>query len=141
METGEVQLKVGAHTYRLVMKTAGLMRFQKHFSTPQQIADLDDLLSKVNAGSLEHIVPFVWASLLKYQPDFTLEDTFSLIDEAGGIAGLGAQLLTLGLSTVPDTADIEELSRGSKKKTNPRKARAARTGTGGNSTSAPEVLA
>lgn len=131
---GEAELKVGENTYRIVLKTAGLAALQKHFSVPGKVADLDDLLSKVNAGSVEHIVVFIWAALLKHHPEFTIETTTDLIDDAGGVMGLAMQLLDVGQGVVPDPVDVKELSEGVKK--NPRKAR-ARTpaGTGENSNS------
>lgn len=80
----------------------------------------------------------VWAGLLKHQPRVTLDQVYDLLDETPQTE-LRSLLSALGLTMVPDAADVTELAEGSKKR-NPRKAR-VRRGTGGSSISKPVSLA
>lgn len=137
LETGDVEFVCGGKTYTLTLKTAGLSAIQKRFSKPGQIKKLEDTLLELNAGleaeSIDHIVVLIWASLQKYHPGTTYEQTIDLIDEAGGFAGLEQQLKALGLSMTPDPADLAELQRGAKK--NPQQAQAKRRKRGNGATS------
>lgn len=130
---GEATLVIEGRTYTFALKTVGLMALQKHFSTPDRVASIGHILARVNEGSLEHIVAFLWASLRKYHPEMTIDQTMALIDDAGldtlmdGIAGVAE-------STQPDPQDAIELGMVA---TNPHKAQTRRRGTGASGTSQP----
>jgi hypothetical protein len=130
-EKGEVDLVINGTTYTLTLKTAALMALQKHFSTPEKVADLDQIMERANAGSIEDVVAVLWASMQKFHPDVTFERAVNLIDDLGGIGGLGAAMKEVTASMAPDPADVKELAEVPK---SPRKARATR-GTGETGTS------
>jgi len=135
-EQGEIELASGPNTYVLVLKTAGLAALQKRFSPPGAIRDLDVVLQEVmrgcQAGSLEHIIAMFWASLQKHHPGTTYDETVNIIDDAGGVKGVGEQLAGLNLSATPDPKDLEELKPSNG---NPPKAQPRKRGAGANSTS------
>lgn len=108
-EQGEIALHVGGRLYTLALKTPGLIRFQKYFSSSGQLAKLEDLWQAIMDGSVEHIAVLIWAALRKYHPEVTLEQAIELIDEAGGITGLHDQLLELGKSATGAPEDLEAL--------------------------------
>ena len=131
-EKGEVDLVINGTTYTLTLKTAALMAFQKRFSTSEKPADLEVLMSKAQAGSLEHVMALFWAALQKFHPEITFDHAVNLIDDAGGIEKLDATLLEAAQSTVPDPKDAEELKEAVAR---PRKARQT-PGSGGSGSSA-----
>lgn len=131
VEKGEFDLVLGGKTYTLTLKTAALMALQKHFSTPDRLADLTDVMQRVEAGSIEHVVAFLWACLRKYHPEITFDQATNLIDEAGGLAELDRYFADVAGSTVPDPKDAKELAALTVKAKRPRKAQ-VRPGTGGN---------
>jgi hypothetical protein len=134
---GEATLVVEGVTYRFALKTAGLMALQKHFSTADRVAPIGEILARVNEGSIEHIVAFLWASLRKYHPAMTLEQTMALVDDAGldtlmdGISGVAG-------STQPDPRDALELGMTA---ANPQQAQTRRRGTGASGNSKPVAVA
>lgn len=134
VEKGEFDLVLGDKTYTLTLKTAALMALQKHFSTAEQLADLDDVMRRVEAGSIEHVVAFLWACLRKYHPEISFDQATNLIDEAGGLDELHRHFADVSKSVVPDPKDVKELASLTKEPKRPRKARAMR-GIGGNGTS------
>lgn len=129
-ERGEFDLVVNGKTYTLTLKTAGLMALQKHFSTPESVADLTDIFRQVEAGSVEHQVAMLWACLRKYHPEVTFDQAIDWLDDASGLGAVMALFDDVGASTRPDPRDIDELP-----KTRPQKARAQRRGTGESGTS------
>jgi hypothetical protein len=131
-EKGEVDLVINGTTYTLTLKTAALMAYQKHFSTPEKLADLEWLMTQAQSGSIEHVVALFWASLQKFHPAITFQDAVNLIDDAGGIEKLDASLLEAAQSTMPDKKDADELKEAVAR---PRKARSTH-GTGGSGSSA-----
>ena len=136
LSTGEVPIVANGQTYRLVLKTKALLEFQKHFSTPTELADLDALLAKAMQGSVEHFTALIWAACLKHHPEMTLAQAIDLIDDAGGLIGIGEQFNALMTSATPDPEDAKELREGAN--ANPRRARRSpRRGTGGSSSSPP----
>lgn len=129
-ERGEFDLTINGTTYTLTLKTAALMALQKHFSTPEITADLGDILQRIQARSLEHLVAGLWVAMLKYQPEMTFADTVNLLDDCDDWDQISAVFALLMSTTQPDTKDVAELQATAR----PRKARAKR-GTGGNGTS------
>jgi hypothetical protein len=131
-DKGEFDLVCGDTTYTLTLKTAGWRALQQHFSTPDKLADLDAVIAQVRAGSVDHIVVFVWACLRKFHPEIALEAVPDLIDDAGGLEGVDRQVMgELSASMTADPKDRAELESVQKR---PRKARGMR-GTGGNGSS------
>lgn len=144
-DKGEVDLVINGTTYTLTLKTAALMALQQHFSTPvdvvekaadgsvalvtKGVADLDVIMARVAAGSIEHVVALLWASMQKFHPDVTFQKAVSLIDDLGGIEALSDAFAEIQKSTVPDPRDTKELEDGKAKSDRPRKARATH-GTG-----------
>ena len=82
----------------------------ERFSTPTQLADLNDIFRKVNQKSIEHQLAMFWAALLKYQPDTTFDHAIELVDELGGVWALHAMFETLDPSLRADPEDAKELS-------------------------------
>jgi hypothetical protein len=114
-DKGEVALTVGDVTYTLTLKTAGLSALQKRLSPPGQIKSIVDVLIEVESAiqkqSVEHVVVFLWAALRKHHASITEQQTVELIDDLGGLAGLGVKLAELQSVTQPDPADVEELTK------------------------------
>lgn len=125
---GELPIVIEGATYRLTLKTLGLIHLQKHFNAGDQIADIDDIFKKMAAGSLEHIVVMFWCAFLHHHPEMTLEKATALIDQAGGVLGIGQQLAALGQSVTPDPDDVKELEDGeTPRKAQPIRGRGARS--------------
>jgi hypothetical protein len=139
-ETGEVELTIAGQTYRLALKTKGLMALQQHFSVGDRIGDLDEIFDRANKGSIEHIVAFLWAALRRYHPEVTFDGTADLVDAAGGVLGLGRLFGELQAASAPDPRDVEELAPPPGETANPPTAQARRRrGTGAGSISAPDA--
>lgn len=133
LKPGEVEFVVGDERFTLTLKTGGLIALQKRFSVGDRIADVQAILEKAAAGSIEHVTAIMWAAFQKYHPDVTFERAVDLIDEAGGLDRVSQQLGVLSESTQPDPADVKELAE-----ENPRTAQAKR-GPGGRSRSRPSA--
>lgn len=133
VEKGEFDLVLDGKTYTLTLKTAALMALQKHFSTAEKLADLDAVMQRVEAGSIEHVVAFLWACLRKYHPEISFDQAMNLIDESGGLQELNRHFTDLAGSINPDPKDAKELAALTKPK-RPHRAQ-AKHGTGGNGTS------
>lgn len=142
-EQGEIEITSNGKTYVLVLKTAGLAALQKRFSPKDHVRDLAVVLTEVQrgcvAGSLDHIIAMFWASLQKHHPGTSYDDTIDIIDNAGGVQGIGEQLAALNLSATPDPKDLEELKPTNG---NPPQAQPKKRGAGASSTSkrAPSLV-
>lgn len=147
-ELGEAEIAIGGKTYRLALKTRGLIAIQQHFSTTVRINDkdwivpgnIDEIYRLTAQGSVEHVMVMMWAALLKYHP-MSYAEFEDLIDNAGGPQALDAAALrSMGDSLTPDPADVTAL--GVPSNGNPPKAQARRKrGTGVGSTSRPGASA
>ena len=136
-ERGEVDLRIGDTTYTLTLKTAGAIALQKHFSPADgPRTPIEQVFESAFAGSIEHFVAVWWASFLKYHPEITFEQAVDLMDDAGGIGAVAAQMEDITQSTQPDPADVKALGRNEHR---PQKAQ--RRGTGADSTSTPVAAA
>lgn len=127
-ERGEIDIVISGKTYTLAMKTAALIALQKHFSTPDQLADMEDVLKRLREKSLEHLVAGIWAGLQKYHPEISFTDTCNLLDECDDWEKVRFVFSSLMAFAMPDPADLRELQGTAKR---PRRARAMR-GTGEN---------
>lgn len=128
---GEVDLIVGEQSYRLKLGTASAIEFQEMFSTPEEPADIDQLMLHLRRGRLKYVVAYLCAAMQKFHPGTTTNDVEELLDTARP-EDIQNVLQQLGVSMTPAQEDLAELAKGVK--ANPRKARASR-GTGGSSSS------
>lgn len=126
----------GAHGKGCTLKpcSCGLEFAQMELPIPS-VPDIQAILAQVFQGRFKYVAALLWAGLLKYQPRVTLDQVYDLMDDTPQ-SELKPLLTALGLTMVPEAADVNELAEGSKKR-NPRKARA---GTGGRSVSSPVSL-
>lgn len=133
LKPGEVEFIVPAHgddperRFILTLKTGGLIALQKRFSVGDRIADVQTILEKAAAGSIEHVTAIMWAAFQKYHPDVTFEQAVNLIDDAGGLDRVSEQLGVLSESTQPDPLDVKELSAGNPQRAQARRGRGARS--------------
>jgi hypothetical protein len=135
-DKGEVSLDLGGTSYTLALGTNQLIALEDLFEP----MTLEEIFGSASRGSFKHIRGLMWAATLKYHPGLSVTDVGNLIDQAGGVFGLSKQLKALGLSTIPDDADLTAL--GVEPKANPRKAQARkRAGTGRGSIATPAASA
>jgi hypothetical protein len=128
-ERGEFDIAIGAATYTLVLNTNAMALLEDHFSTRDKEVTFDQVIARVNAGSVRHIRALVWAALQQHHPTVTIPEAGTLIQEAGGLAGFTQQLLAMMKGTHADPDDLAAL--GVKPDTgNPRQAQAGARGTG-----------
>lgn len=126
-ERGEVGLEIGGKSYTLVLNTNAMALLEDSFSTRDHEVTFDQVLARVNAGSVRHIRALVWAALHEHHPEITVPQTGNLIQEAGGLAAFTAQLVAMMGTTSADPKDLAAIAGGA---VNPRKAQAGARGTG-----------
>lgn len=140
-ERGEFDITIKGTTYTLSLKTAALIALQNHFSTADTVANLDDILSKMEAKSLGHLVAGFWAALLKYHPGISYEQAVALLDDCDDWARLAIVFAALIRANRPDPLDVAEIPP-QEIKSRPSMARAnRRRGTGASGTSKPVASA
>lgn len=127
-ERGEVGMTIGSAAYTLVLNTNAMALLEDHFSRPDKEVTFDQVLARVNAGSVRHIRALVWAALHQFHPTVTIEHAGDLIQQAGGLTGFTAQLMAMVGGTQANPDDLKTL--GVKPDANPRKAQAGGRGTG-----------
>jgi hypothetical protein len=110
-ERGEIRIEIAGKSYTLVLNTNGLIALQDACSTPKAITPIEDIYAAVMQGSLRHVRAFLWAALQKYHPQFSLVDVGDLIDQAGGITGMGEIMQRVQRASEPDAADARELAK------------------------------
>ena len=135
-ERGELEVKIGDKTYTLVLRTAALIALQKHFSTAERVADMGEILTKMEARSMEHLVAGFWAALQKYHAGITYEEAVTLLDDCEDWEKIAVLFSALVAANRPDAQDVKEVTEA-----NPTKARARIRGIGGRRTSKLAVSA
>lgn len=133
-EQGHITIKAGDQKYTLVLDMDAMVALEEHFSTPTHDATWDEIGEKVKRGSVRIVRALMWAMLQRHHPGVTLVEAGHIIDEAGGIAKLGAVMTAATRSMQPDKADAEAFGD---PKPNPPKAQAGESpsdGVGENST-------
>ena len=131
-EKGEVSITIDGTPYTLYLDLNAMALLEDYFSTDKRPVTFDEVVERLNAGSIRHIRAFFWAALQFHHPAITVMQAGDLIQRGGGLAAFGNQLMALTTSTQPDQEDLQAL--GVDPKANPRKAQAARRVRGGNST-------
>jgi hypothetical protein len=132
-ERGELEVVINGTTYTLVLRTAALIALQKHFSTPDKVADMEEILRCMEARSFEHLVAGFWASLQKYHAGVTYEEAVNLLDDCNDWERISELFSALIAANRPDVKDVKELQS-----ERPLKARTRRVnGTGESITSPP----
>jgi len=130
-------MTLGGKTYEFLWGTRAIREMQEFLSTPDKLVSLDEILAQIRAKRLHYMCAFVWAGLLKHNPEIKFTDVDEIMDSATE-AELEALRREFFGGLTPSQADLHELGTGRKK--NPRKAR-AKASTGVNSISTPEALA
>lgn len=139
-EKGEIDVTVEGRAYTLVLDTNAMVALETLFSTPGHEVTFDQVLARVNAGSVRHIRAFVWAALRRHHAEITVDGAGDLIHAAGGLQAFSNQLLAMVGGTTADPKDIKALGGGGSggsgaADANPPKAQPGkRRGTGGRST-------
>lgn len=134
-ERGEVAVTIDGAAYTLVMDTNAMVSLESLFSTPERDVTFDQVLARVQAGSVRHIRAFVWAALRRYHQEITVDGAGDLIHAAGGLQAFTNQLLAMLGGVSADPADLKAL--GVDNTANPQRAQARRRGIGGRSTDTP----
>jgi hypothetical protein len=132
-EKGEVSLEIGETSYTLYLDLNAMALLEDYFSTPQKDVTFDEVLQRVNRGSVRHIRAFVWAALQYHHPTITVKEAGDLVQKGGGLVEFGRKVQALGTSTIPDPDDLQVLGVNG----NPPQAQAAKRRRGGISTSTP----
>lgn len=127
-ERGEVGMTIGGEAYTLVLNTNAMALLETLFSTAEKEVTFDQVLARINAGSVRHIRGFVWAALKQFHPTITIEKAGDLIQQAGGLTAFTDQLIAMVGGTQANQDDLA--SMGVKPGANPRKAQAGGRGTG-----------
>lgn len=129
-EKGEFDLEIKGKTYTFVLDIDAMIAMEDLFSTPQTDVTFDELMRRLQRGSVKATRALIWAALRRHHKEISLADAGDLIRDAGGIDGLSGQIQKLHGSTVPDREDVAEL--GVKNEENPPEAQAGkrRRGTG-----------
>jgi len=138
---GEVSLEIDGQAYTLIMTTDAMAQLEALFSTPAREVTFQQILDRVNAGSVRHIRGFVWAALQRHHPALTVTAAGELIDAAGGLEGFGAQLLALAGTTTPAPEDLQALGVAPEARPHPAQGTKRQRGTGGRSTATPAASA
>lgn len=137
-QKGEFALTMGGTVYTLKLGTSALIELQELLGTPEHAPTMQELVIEVVNGRAKYIRAFIWAGLRKYHPEVTLEAVSDLLDDTSE-AEAKAVLRALGVSTQPDTKDVQALGLDTVNpqpaQTGPRSVKAPRRG-GGRSTSA-----
>lgn len=128
-ERGEREIEIDGKRYTTVMNLDAMARLED-FWTEQYGKEtfFAEVMEKASRGSIKHARSVLWASLLTYHPETT-------IDSISGITfvELQAQMSRVADSTQPDQRDMDEAGV---KVGRPRKARVnGADGTGASSTS------
>lgn len=124
-EKGEVSMEIDGTQYTFVLTVDAMVALEDMFSTPQRETTFQQVMQRVQAGSVKHCRGLIWASLQEHHPEMTLKDVSAMIQAAGGIFAFSDKLEQLAVSATPDSKDLQELGV----KPNPPKAR-AKSGTG-----------
>lgn len=132
-QKGELDIPIGGSTYTLVLDLEAMIAVEDVFSTPDREVTFQQVMVRVNAGSMKHIRGFLWAAFQRFHPDLSLKDVSGLVQEAGGVVAFSDQIARLASGTTADPEDLAELGATS---ANPPAAQTGkRNGTGGRSTS------
>lgn len=130
-EKGEVAITIADKTYTLVLDTNAMVALETLFSDATRDVTFDQVLARINAGSVRHIRGLIWAALQRYHSDIGVLAVGDLIQAAGGLAAFTNQLTAIIKATAADGQDLKSLGSS---KGNPRKAQTRTRGTGGRST-------
>jgi hypothetical protein len=125
---GEFPLTIGGTLYTFVFNTAAMLAAEDRASAQGKDVTWDQIMEKLQAGSVRHFLIFFWAGLQKHHPTLTFERVTALVDDAGGPDGLFAMVKAAQTATTPDQADLAELRpRQAQPKTRSRGARSTST--------------
>lgn len=124
-QRGEVALTVKDRVYKLVLDFDGICAAEEAMSTPNQTVTIAEILLHSARGSHRHARAIAYGSLVRFQPEMTLEQAGELIVELGGVEAFFETVMKLRKSLEPDPED---------KPARPRKARHV-NGTGARATS------
>lgn len=128
LEKGEAQIEVAGRVYTLKVGH-GMFRQLETMFPGRTITEIFDLAIKRN--SYIYGAGVIHAMLKKYHPQMTTDDVDQLIDDAGGLASLDAQIGALMSQMQPLKEDLQAIGA------NPPKAQAGR-GTGKRSRVKPD---
>lgn len=143
-EKGEIGIEIAGTTYTLSMGMNGMAALEELFSREGKDVTFQEVLRRVNAGSLRYQRAFIWAAFHQHHPDLTVDQVGELIDAAGGIFAFASTLVRLAGGTIPNPEDLRTLGvkPGEPGKPGPRKAQARTAdGTGTASTVTPAASA
>jgi len=135
-ERGEIDQTIDGTTYTYVITTEAMVQLEDLFSTPDREVTFQDVIERVNKGSIKYQRALVWAGLLKYHK-LTLKEVGELIDRVGGLGELAVKMQSALSATTPDPEDEQTLlgSVKGEREARPPAAQDDAAGTGGRSTS------
>lgn len=118
-ERDEVRLSIDGKDYLLVLDIEAMCALEEMFSTPGHEVTFGEIAEKAERGSVRYVRAFWWSTLIRHQPDITLQQASDLIGKMGGLVALNRALEQVGKASAPDKRDVETAGRRAK---GPRKA-------------------
>jgi len=130
-EKGEVSFQINGTSYTLCLDIDAMCRIEEQFSTPERDVTFQDVLERVNAGSMRHIRAVLHSMFFKHHPTFTEADLSEAIASWGGLQPFVSKALeAVGLGAVPDPKDLKKAGVNG----NPPRAQRKHDGAGGTGT-------
>lgn len=106
---GEISLTADDKTYTLAFNTRAMAALEDHFSTPDREVTYDEVMKRVEKGSVRAIVGLLYAMAVTHHPDMTYAQMERVVDAAGGILGISQIVQKALIEMNPDASDLEAL--------------------------------
>lgn len=109
-EQGEVPFEVNGRTFTLVLNTKAIATIETYLAqTEGRTVTWEQFWPRVLSRSVAAVGILVWGTMRRHHPEMTLDATFGLIDEAGGVGFVRALVDGLQSNAQPDPEDVKEL--------------------------------
>lgn len=90
---GDVSIDINGKQYRLVLDIGAMCAVEAQMSTDDYDATFGEIIAKAEKGSIRCLRALWWGTLIRHQPEITLEQASELIQDIGGLDVLQVRLL------------------------------------------------